>query len=97
VLQGTVLVADDVPEMARALRLPEAVLRERVTCLASGIGRAPPLQAIKESIVTGLREALGRDCRVAAPTAAELDLCERLLRDEIGTDAYVKGRAVAPA
>lgn len=96
VLQGTVLVQDSVPEMARALRLPETALRERVTCLESEIGALPTLHAITKCIVAGLGDALGGRACSSEPTVSELDLCERLLRDEIGTEAYVHGLAATP-
>jgi lipoate-protein ligase A len=97
VLQGTVLIADDVPAMARALRLPEAELRARVTCLSAELGAAPALPPVIECLTMGLAEALGREPVRAAPRSDELALCEELLREEIGTDAYVAGRAAAPA
>jgi lipoate-protein ligase A len=97
VLQGTVLVSDDVPVMARALRLPEAALRERVTCLAAETGAAPVLPAVMERIAAGLAEALGREPVPAELDSAEIALCNALLRDGTGTDAYVAGRSAAPA
>jgi lipoate-protein ligase A len=96
-LQGTVLVRDDVAAMARALRLPEAVLRQRVTCLEEEIGSAPALPAIVEGIAQGLAEALAREPIPGQIRRDEAALCEALLRDEIGTDAYVAGRGVVPA
>jgi lipoate-protein ligase A len=97
VLQGTVLIADDVPVMARALRLPEAALRKHVTCLEAEIGATPALQAVMECITIGLAEALDREPVPAQPRGDEIALCEDLLREEIGTDAFVAGRAAAPA
>ena len=97
VLQGTVLIADDIPAMARALRLPETALRERVTCLQAEIGTAPALPAIMESIAIGLAEVLRREPVPAQVHSDELTLCEALLRDEIGTDRYVASRNAVPA
>jgi lipoate---protein ligase len=94
VLQGTVLVADDAPAMARALRLPEAGLRGRITCLEAEVGAAPALPTITESIMIGLAEALGRAPVLGRPRRDELALCEDLLREEIGTEAFVAGRTV---
>jgi lipoate-protein ligase A len=97
VLQGTVLVADDVPVMARALRLPEAALRERVTCLAAELGASPALPAIVDCMTVGLAAALGCEPAPSQPRDDELALCNKLLCEEIGTDAYVAGCATAPA
>ncbi len=97
VLQGTVLITDDVPVMARALRLSEAELRARVTCLAAEIGAAPSLPAVIDCITMGLAEVLGREPVPDKLRCDELALCDELLREEIGTDAYVAGRADAPA
>jgi len=97
VLQGTVLTADDVVEMAHALRLPEAALRERVTCLGVEIGYAPAPADLMQCIVAGLAGTLGGEAQLGEPSGAELALCESLLRDEIGADDYVAGRSAAPA
>jgi lipoate-protein ligase A len=96
VLQGTVLIGDDVPVMARALRLPEAELRARVTCLEAERGAAPSLPAVVDGITMGLAEALGREPVPDRARSDELALCTDLLR-ETGTDAYVARRADAPA
>jgi lipoate-protein ligase A len=96
VLQGTVLMNDDVPEMARALRLSEAGLRDRVTCLAAETGMAPALPSVIDAIATGLADALDR-VPVPAPVRDDVvALCNRLLSEEIGTDIYVAGRVAAP-
>jgi lipoate-protein ligase A len=97
VLQGTVLIGDDTPDMARALRLPEAALRERVTCLEAEIGTAPALPAVVASVTLGLSDAVECEPVPGEPNDEELALCEALLRDEIGTDAYVAGRSAVPA
>ena len=97
VLQGTVLLADEVAAMARALRLHETTLRERVTCLQAEIGTVPALPVIMESIAVSLAEVLRREPLPAQVHSDELTLCEALLRDEIGTDRYVAGRNAVPA
>src|SRR5262249_2729141 len=88
VLQGTVLLSDETTAMARALRLPERTLRERTTCLEAEIGAAPSLASVVDAITKGLAEAF--DCEAAPGRLRpdELALCEALLPDEIGTDAY---------
>jgi lipoate-protein ligase A len=96
ILQGTVLVEDEAAVMARALRLPEAGLRDRVTSLAEALGAAPSLGAILDGLARGLAGSLGRELMPARPGSDETILCESLLRDEIGTDAFVYGPAAAP-
>ena len=96
VVQGTVLIDDDVPAMALALRLSEADLRDRVTSLAAEIGAAPALAPVIDCIAVGLAEALDREPVRACARDDEVALCNDLLRDEIGTEAYVAGRAAAP-
>lgn len=94
-LQGTVLVRDDVAAMACALRLPEAALRQGVTCLEAEIGSAPGMSAIMESIACSLADALEREPVPGELRRDEAALCEAMLRDEIGTDAYVADRSAA--
>lgn len=65
--QGTVLVDFNVDEMLRALRIPTEKLqdkeiesvKERVTCLRREMGRVPPLNDIKASLIRGFEEAFG--------------------------------------
>jgi lipoate-protein ligase A len=97
VLQGTVLLHDEVADMAGALRLPESALRERTTCLEVEIGAAPSVASVAAAISEGLAACLGCELMPAQPGQDELARCEALLRDEIGDDAYVLGRQPAPA
>jgi lipoate-protein ligase A len=97
VLQGTVLLEDEASAMALALRLPEAALRERVTCLAAEIGSVPSMASVVDTITGGLAAALDRAPMPDRLHHDEIALCEALLCEEIGTDAYVLGRAAAPA
>lgn len=92
VLQGTVLISDEAPVMASALRMPEAVLKQRVTFLAAELGRVPTMTEISGCVLRGLLQALG--ARVAADVASEeeLMLADELLAEEIGTDEFVNGR-----
>jgi lipoate---protein ligase len=96
VLQGTVLVADEVAAMALALRFSEHALHGRVTCLEAETGAALPMQAVVDNITIGLADALGCEPVRAEAQPDELALCEALLRDEIGTEAYVAGRSAVP-
>jgi lipoate-protein ligase A len=97
VLQGTILLADEVPDMARALRLPESALRERTTCLQIEIGTAPSLPSVVGAITEGLAEAFDRVPASGRLHRDERTLCEALLRDEIGTDRYILGHTAASA
>jgi lipoate-protein ligase A len=97
VLQGTVLIADDMSIMAAALRIPETLLRRRVTCLAAIQGATPAMTAVAEAVLHGLTEALDRSAAQDRPTAPELARTAALLEQEIGTEAFVTGAAAAPA
>jgi lipoate-protein ligase A len=97
VLQGTVLLEDEIADMAGALRLPQAALRERMTCLAVEIGGAPSLASVVEAIAACLAEALGGEPVPCRPHRDELALCETLLREAIGRDADIPGQAPVPA
>jgi lipoate---protein ligase len=97
VLQGTILLDDEILDMASALRLSESVLRQRTTCLEIEIGATPPLASVVEVITEGLAEALDRKPVSGSLRQNELTLCEALLRDEVGTDRYVLGHTAAPA
>ncbi len=65
--QGTLLVDFDVELMLRALRIPVEKLKdkeidsvkERVTCLKWELGHVPPIEDIKNAMVTGFEEVLG--------------------------------------
>ena len=97
VLQGTVLLADETPAMARALRLPEAALRERTTSLEVEIGGAPSLPSLVDALVVGLAEALNRETAPGRPRQDELALCEATLRADVDGDVYVVEGTAAPA
>jgi lipoate---protein ligase len=97
VLQGTVLLAEETGAMARALRLPEAAVRERTTCLEVEIGAVPSLASVRAAVTEGLTGAL--DCNPVSGRLhrAELASCEALLRDEIGADGHAVAHTAAPA
>jgi lipoate-protein ligase A len=97
VLQGTILLTDETAAMAAALKLPVAALRERVTCLAAEIGAAPSLASVVAAITEGLTEAFDCEAVPGRLHQDEIALCEALLCDDIGDDAYVLGHTAAPA
>jgi lipoate-protein ligase A len=97
VLQGTILLADEVADMASALRLPESALRERTTCIEIEIGGAPSLASLVEVMTEGLAEALDRKPVSGWLHQNELALCEILLRGDIDDNAYVLRHTAGPA
>ena len=92
-LQGTVLLADDVATMARALRTPEAALRAQVTWLGAALDSAPAAGSVADAVLRGLAAALGRAPAPACVTPEELARADDLLREEIGTETFVTGDA----
>jgi lipoate---protein ligase len=91
VLQGTVLIKDDTAEMAGALGIPVATIRQQVSCLAVSLQPAPTLADIQSAIAAGLAAQLQRAPVPAQPTNIELALADELLREEFGTEDYVAG------
>ncbi len=85
--QGTLLVDFDVETMLRALRIPAEKLkdkeidsiRERVTCLASELGVAPPIARIKEHVTAGFAELFGVDFSQAPLSSLEEELLSQRL------------------
>lgn len=97
VLQGTVLIEDDIAMMARALRIPGATLRAKVTCLVNELREIPPLESVAARIAAGLVEVLQKEPTIKSPGPDETALCDTVLRTEIGTDEFVFGSAAAQA
>jgi lipoate-protein ligase A len=91
VLQGTVLIEDDATEMAATLDVPEATLRQHVSCLAASLKSPPLLAELQSALVDNLAGALGRSPTHAEADAIESALASRLLRDEIGTEDFIAG------
>jgi len=85
--QGSLLVDFDVDTMLRALRIPTEKLkdkeiesvRERVTCLSSELGAAPPLADIKSALAQGFAEVLGVGFCAGPLVPFERDLLEQRL------------------
>jgi hypothetical protein len=96
VLQGTLLISDEVPTMAKALRIPETVLRVQTTCLTSVLANTLPLDALKAALSQGLAEALQRRPNIARASLEELRYCAALLRGEIASDEFVPPSAGVP-
>jgi lipoate-protein ligase A len=96
-LQGTILIEDDVPAMARALRIPKAALRDRVTCLAAVLGAAPSLARVQACVVQGLMAALDRTAEPRDPSPGDLADTEALLRAEMEAGTRVTEDAARAA
>jgi lipoate-protein ligase A len=80
-LQGTVLIGDEAAEMARALRSPEALLRERTTCLSEAVGELPSLERIQAAIGQGLSARIGRVPFRDEASMDDLAAAEAMLND----------------
>jgi lipoate-protein ligase A len=97
ILQGTVLVTDEISNMAGALRLSESSLRSTVTCLADACGKAPPLPQIIACATCGLSDSLDAEPELRTPRAEEVAACETLLQQQVGSDAFVFGEPAGAA
>lgn len=96
VYQGTVLVDVDLARIARLLRLPKAPAatpQRPLTTLKRLLGSSPDVAAVQGALVSGLCTALGAEAWPEPLTAEEAALAQRRHDDEIGTDAFVLGRA----
>lgn len=78
VLQGTVLIEDEVGTMARALGLSEETLRRGMTCLHEAAGAVIPMASVMTSISAALCEALGKSGSAQSLHHAEQARCEQL-------------------
>ena len=95
--QGTVLVDMNAADMTAALNVPEAKLAkrsldsaaQRVVTLKELLGRAPPLEAVKEALLAGFAERLGISAVAGAIGPEEEALATRYHDEEIGTDEFV--------
>lgn len=90
-LQGTIVIEDDVSEMAATLRIPEVALRAGVTCLREAGGRAPSFAQLQGAIAGELATAWGVTLAPSEPSAAEMQLAQHEFDREIGSDRYALG------
>lgn len=99
VYQGTVLIDMDTARMARLLNIPASKLvrheasnaATRVVTLKELLGRTPSIEEVHEAVLHGLQIQLGIQVVPTAATSEETYATDVLLRDEIGTDAFVFG------
>jgi lipoate-protein ligase A len=95
-VHGTVLVEVDRERMFRALRVDAAKVRAknlpepgaRVTSLAEILGKAPPMDAVKDALAGGFGERFGLKARQGRLTDFEGELTDRLVREKYGTDEW---------
>ncbi len=89
---GTVIVDTDIANMDSVLRAPKrsGIRRpsERVTTLASLLGRAPDMDLVKGAIAFEFGETFGAEFKASGLTRAESSLVERLVRERYGTDDW---------
>lgn len=81
VLQGTVLIDDDAKTMARALRIPDDALKNRVTCLRETAAGDVAADVVVQRITSALCAALGKTAAEMHLDAAEHERCEQILRE----------------
>jgi lipoate-protein ligase A len=96
VLQGTVLLTDETAAMVPALRLPEATLHARITCLEAETGTTTSLAQVVDAITGRLAEALGCEPVPGHLHDAELALCDLLLENEGDDDACLAAPTAVP-
>jgi lipoate-protein ligase A len=93
VLHGTVLVEFDIGTMAEALTVAGPTeLAARLVSVADVIPRVPPMAEIRDHLLAGLSEGLDVELAHGSLDRREIALAERLLTEEIGTDAFVAGK-----
>jgi len=85
-LQGTILIEDEVPGMARALGIAEKVLGDRLTCLAVVLGAPPRLADVQALVLQGVTAALDRPAAQHEPDAGDLTEAARFVREQEGAD-----------
>ncbi|MEM2891994.1 MAG: biotin/lipoate A/B protein ligase family protein [Thermoplasmata archaeon] len=89
---GTVIVDTDLATMDAVLRVPRSSgLRrpsERVTTLASLLGRAPDMDLVKGAIAFELSETFGVRFESSELTQTEVALAEKLVTERYGKDEW---------
>jgi len=99
VYQGTVLVDMDAGRVRDLLNVPAAKLArngaadagDRLVTLKALLGEAPTVEAVQDAVRKGLATRLGIIATPDTPSPEELDLTEKKLTREIGTETFVMG------
>ena len=74
-------------------RVSETALRERVTWLGAALKGMPAVNDVAHAVLDGMALALDRTPAKRPLDAEDLARAEALLREEIGTEAFVMGKA----
>lgn len=84
---GTLLVHLDRERMFAVLRSSKRE-RSTMTSLAEVLGKAPPMERVKEALVKGFSETLGGAFERGDLTPGELEMVERLVATKYGMDEH---------
>jgi len=96
--QGTVIIDMNPQEMISALRVPQAKLArhkldsaaQRIVTLRELLGdQTPELGVIQEALTSAFSERFGLAMKPGELTSSEQDNAQKLLKTEIGTEAFV--------
>lgn len=92
------LVLQDIGGAVAALLAPQIrmTLGPAMTDLAAVLGRVPDLAIVQAALGRAVAQALVREALPDRLAAAEADLADRLLAEDIGTEAFVRGEACEP-
>jgi lipoate-protein ligase A len=88
VYQGAILIDTDVAEMAAALSLP-ASINERLTTIINVLNRPVSYNETIAALTAAIADRLNRERHIGVIGKDEQALAEKLLADEIGSDAFV--------
>jgi lipoate-protein ligase A len=93
IMQGTILIDFDRDEMAGVLGARPDIANSmmRVTSLAECLGRVPSVEDVRAVLLAEWNNAWDGASVTSDLRVDELALAEKLLADEIGTDAFVTG------
>lgn len=89
--QGTVLIDVDLDEMAEVLGLPcDRSASLSVAALCALADHAPAPDVVSAAVSLAIAEALGRSLVGDTVSGRELAVANRLLEEEIGTEAFIE-------
>src|ERR1041384_6651480 len=91
IMQGIVLIEFDQTEMTGLLKSPSGAAAIDVTSLADRLGRVPGVEEVRSALLAELPDAWDGASVTSELRADELELAEKRLVEDIGTDAFVMG------